>query len=285
MNLRQILHLKEKEGEMSSSAFVLRDFIKEKRGRNILFAALGVVCALAVTALLALPHLNRDAVEAAAPVEAAPTPEIPQGFIQLSDPLLILVNDEVTVPAEYTVTTKTYGGVAVGEEIYTPVSSMMEDAYREGHVLWLASGYRSVENQAEILEDGILARMRNTGMTREEAYEDARLTIQAPGCSEHHTGLAVDFNEVNYDFEESGEYKWLQAHAAEYGFVERYPKGKEDITGIDYEPWHYRYVGTEHAQAMNELDMCLEEYVEYCRAEETRPKEEESTAASSAPAE
>ena len=59
----------------------------------------------------------------------------------------------------------------------------------------------------------------------------------------------------------------LQEHAAEYGFVERYPKGKESITGIDYEPWHYRYVGKEHAQRMNELNMCLEEYVAFLKGD------------------
>ena len=64
---------------------------------------------------------------------------------------------------------------------------------------------------------------------------------------------------------ETKAYTWLQEHAAEYGFVERYPKGKESITGIDYEPWHYRYVGKEHAQRMNELNMCLEEYVAFLK--------------------
>lgn len=69
------------------------------------------------------------------------------------------------------------------------------------------------------------------------------------------------------DFRETKAYTWLQEHAAEYGFVERYPKGKESITGIDYEPWHYRYVGKEHAQRMNELNMCLEEYVAFLKGD------------------
>lgn len=80
-------------------------------------------------------------------------------------------------------------------------------------------------------------------------------------------GLAVDFNDVEDDFRETEAYTWLQEHAAEYGFVERYPKGKESITGIDYEPWHYRYVGKEHAQRMNELNMCLEEYVAFLKGD------------------
>ena len=108
---------------------------------------------------------------------------------------------------------------------------------------------------------------RITTRSIEKAYEDARITIQAPGYSEHHTGLAVDFNDVEDDFRETEAYTWLQEHAAEYGFVERYPKGKESITGIDYEPWHYRYVGKEHAQRMNELNMCLEEYVAFLKGD------------------
>ena len=101
-------------------------------------------------------------------------------------------------------------------------------------------------------------------MTREAAEADARKTIQAPGYSEHHTGLAIDFNEVAYGFAESGAYAWLRAHAAEYGFVERYPEDKAAVTGIDYEPWHYRYVGRTHAVRMQALGLCLEEYIAYC---------------------
>ena len=104
-------------------------------------------------------------------------------------------------------------------------------------------------------------------MTREDAYENARLTIQEPGHSEHHTGLAVDFNDVSSDFRNTEAYAWLQKNAAKYGFVERYPEDKVDITGIDYESWHYRYVGREHAEAMQSLNMCLEEYVLYLKGQ------------------
>lgn len=124
----------------------------------------------------------------------------------------------------------------------------------------------SISDKASVLDRAVQRRMAD-GMTYENAYEDARITIQAPGYSEHHTGLAVDFNDVEDDFRETEAYTWLQEHAAEYGFVERYPKGKESITGIDYEPWHYRYVGKEHAQRMNELNMCLEEYVAFLKGD------------------
>ena len=103
------------------------------------------------------------------------------------------------------------------------------------------------------------------GMGETLAEETALRTIAKPGHSEHHTGLAVDLNDVSDDFEETQAYRWLQAHAAEYGFIQRYRTDKSHITGIDNESWHYRYVGREHALAMERLDLCLEEYVAYLR--------------------
>ena len=107
-------------------------------------------------------------------------------------------------------------------------------------------------------------------MSQEEAQELSLRTIARPGYSEHHTGLAVDLNDVSDNFEETEAYRWLQAHSADYGFVQRYRQDKVDITGIDNESWHYRYVGVEHAQEMNRLDLCLEEYVEYLKEQGVR---------------
>ena len=104
-------------------------------------------------------------------------------------------------------------------------------------------------------------------LKEEEAEKAAELLVQRPGYSEHATGLALDFNGVSSDFEHDEAYLWLNEHAAEYGFVLRYPTDKVNLTGIDYEPWHFRYVGVEHAKKMNELHMCLEEYIEYVRSQ------------------
>ena len=79
-------------------------------------------------------------------------------------------------------------------------------------------------------------------------------------------GLAVDINSVEVSFEDTKAFRWLQENAADYGFILRYPKDKQSITKIIYEPWHYRYVGVKHATAMNELDMCMEEYIEYLKS-------------------
>ena len=176
----------------------------------------------------------------------------------------MLVNSEVPLPDDFQMTPTLFDTITVNSKMYPELTALINAAYNDEINLWIASGYRSVEEQESVLDRAVQRRMAD-GMTYENAYEDARITIQAPGYSEHHTGLAVDFNDVEDDFRETEAYTWLQEHAAEYGFVERYPKGKESITGIDYEPWHYRYVGKEHAQRMNELNMCLEEYVAFLK--------------------
>ena len=81
-----------------------------------------------------------------------------------------------------------------------------------------------------------------------------------PGCSDHNLGLGIDICSLYQSFEYTDEYKWLQQHAEDYGFVLRYPKDKEAITKVKFEPWHWRYVGVEAAKEMNSLGMCLEEY-------------------------
>lgn len=178
------------------------------------------------------------------------------------DPLLVLVNHENSLPENYEVVPQLYDNIIVDIKCYPHLIQLLNDARKENIILWIASGYRSVEEQASILERGITEREKN-GMTYEEAKEDALKTISVPRYSEHHTGLAVDFNTVSHDFADTEEYKWLQKNAEEYGFVQRYRADKEDITKISEEVWHYRYVGIEHAKKMNALDLCLEEYLKY----------------------
>lgn len=195
-----------------------------------------------------------------------PVPTEPAGYQQLADPLLVLVNKEVPLPEDWQVNLVNVtqdSDIQVDSRIYDDFCDMWRAASADGAVLWVASGYRSVELQQEVLDEAIRSRVSQNGMTEEEAREDALRTIQQPGHSEHHTGLAVDFNDVNDGFEETEAYAWLSQHAADYGFVQRYSQNKVDKTGIDNESWHYRYVGKEHAKEMERLGMCLEEYVEY----------------------
>lgn len=125
------------------------------------------------------------------------------------------------------------------------------------------SGWRSEAEQREIWD----------GSMRESGEEFTRKYVALPGCSEHQTGLAIDLalraNNIDFirpEFPYDGVCGRFRALAADYGFVERYQSGKEGVTGIAAEPWHFRYVGRPHARIMCEMGLCLEEYVEYLRA-------------------
>lgn len=130
--------------------------------------------------------------------------------------------------------------------------------------VWVQSAYRGIKQQQEVFNNQVNEYMES-GKTREEAEELTLKIINKPGTSEHNLGLAVDFNYVNTDFEKTEGFYWLKEHAEDYGFILRYKREKEEITKVDYEPWHWRYVGIEHAKEINELDMCLEEYIEYLK--------------------
>ncbi|HAN44473.1 MAG TPA: hypothetical protein DCP97_03685 [Ruminococcaceae bacterium] len=127
--------------------------------------------------------------------------------------------------------------------------------------IWAQSPYRSHERQTTLWTKGYNENKSKLG-TDEAAYvETAKLTAY-PGTSEHETGLAVDINIVGNSFENTKQFKWLIQNCADYGFILRYPRDKVSITSIDYEPWHYRYVGVEHARYIMQNNLCLEEYVE-----------------------
>lgn len=130
----------------------------------------------------------------------------------------------------------------------------MADAARlEGLTLRNVSGYRSYATQ-EWLYNNYVAR---DGELLADTYSSK------PGYSEHQAGLATDINSVDESFKYTKEYAWLQEHAAEYGFIMRYPEGLEDITGFSYEPWHYRYIGTEDALKMKAEGITFDEYYAY----------------------
>ena len=123
----------------------------------------------------------------------------------------------------------------------------------------LISGYRSVEEQTEIYNERV-AQLEATGLPHEEAERQAQAQIQVPGASEHQTGLAIDMSAPNGQSEEVAQQ--IIALAPQYGFVLRYPEGKNAITGVDYENWHFRYVGVENAQYMAKHQLVLEEYIQ-----------------------
>lgn len=146
------------------------------------------------------------------------------------------------------------------------LSRLLDDARAAGYSVYLCSGYRDYDTQYTIYWNHIEQYMAQ-GMTEEEAHAKTREAVNYPGASEHQSGLCADILE-SYDQEMepwiggSGLMLWLEQHCAEYGFVIRYPKDKTDITGIEYEPWHLRYVGQEAAAYMMEKGLCLEEFLE-----------------------
>lgn len=157
-------------------------------------------------------------------------------------------------------------GVNQAEETaYAPLCKMLEDGRKEGLRFIICSSYRSVERQQELLEEDIEILMKQ-GISYEDAYFEVTKETMPPGYSEHATGLAFDIVAKSYQVLDAGqektkENKWLQEHCAEYGFILRYPKGKEEITGVNYESWHFRYVGKEIASYITENGLTLEEYV------------------------
>jgi len=148
------------------------------------------------------------------------------------------------------------------------LNKMMNDMRKSGIAnVWVQSAYRSIERQKELYDNSVQKYLKQ-GKTQEEAEKLTDEYINKPGSSDHNLGLAVDFNNVDNNFEDLKAFKWLKENAENYGFILRYPKDKEDVTKISYESWHWRFVGEEHAKKMNELNMCLEEYIEYLQTEE-----------------
>ena len=137
---------------------------------------------------------------------------------------------------------------------------MYADALKEGLVLTPYSAYCSYSRQQTNYENKVQAFVLQ-GMTEDEAKANAEKRIEPAGCSENGAGLSVDIVSASAGFSSTDEYKWLVNNAHKYGFVLRYPEDKTDITGIIYQPWHWRYVGIEVANEMKSNNLCLEEYL------------------------
>ncbi len=148
---------------------------------------------------------------------------------------------------------------------------MLEAAQKEGIKKWqISSGYRSYEDQENTLNAKMKSYLRkNPNWSRNKARNAALKTVAEPGTSEHHLGLAFDINVPNTEaFSSTKQCKWLHKNCWDYGFIVRYQKGKEKITGFSAEAWHIRYVGSEHSKIIRNMDFCLEEYLEWADEKE-----------------
>lgn len=191
-----------------------------------------------------------------------------QEIYQNNKELLLLVNKdhEFDLSAQPKLRNICYGRLEAADICYKDLSTMLSDASDEGYTYWIASAYRSRERQQELIEEDVKEN-RNKGMSKDQALEEVFKESMPAGYSEHETGLAFDIlasSNMNMDAtqETTEENKWMQENCSNYGFVLRYPKEKEDLTKISYEPWHFRYVGIEAAQFLTEYDLTLEEFYE-----------------------
>ena len=179
---------------------------------------------------------------------------------------LILVNKQNPVPEGFSV--KLAGisdSMQADARIIDDIYKMMDAASSDGVNLMICSAYRSYDRQKTLFNNKI-NKLMGEGMTYLEAYKVGSMNVTVPGTSEHHLGLALDiltgsYTKMDDGFGDTEAGKWLAANAADYGFILRYPEGKEDITGIVYEPWHFRYVGREYAKDIEKRGVCLEEYL------------------------
>ena len=220
-----------------------------RKGRLLLIAMLLLLAGTAVLKAPAWIQQFRDTLAAATADYGETVGGIPW--------YLLLVNSTHPLPDDWEAPAliEMPGGETVDARIYEPLSQMLADAADEGLEPFVASGFRTRAEQQGFMDEKI-NEYRSQGYGESEARALAEDWVALPGTSEHELGLAVDINGASYDL-----YIWLQQNSWRYGFIQRYPEDKTDITGISHEPWHYRYVGKEAAKEIYESGLCLEEYL------------------------
>jgi D-alanyl-D-alanine carboxypeptidase len=137
---------------------------------------------------------------------------------------------------------------------------MIAAAENDGIKLFVISAYRSVSYQ-EVVFNKMVQKYKDKGQNEKDAHDNAAKYVAIPGTSEHALGLAVDLNSLEVSFEKTKEFDWLYKNCAKFGFILRYPKDKTQNTKINFEPWHYRYVGSTIATKIMKEKVCLEEYL------------------------
>ena len=244
----------------------------------LLLAGCACAAALIMDPSLLIPHsaertllANVSRVTGAPPYEPAKDENGQWRFVSAQrsgdDWMLRLVNPQNPLPADYAPPelTTLHNGKQVDSRCYPALQRMMDDCRAAGCSPYICSAYRDYDYQASLFENKV-ERVMAEGYTLSQAEPIAAAEVNRPGHSEHQLGLALDIvDELNQSLDstqqDTATQQWLIAHSWEYGFTLRYPPEKSDITGIIYEPWHYRYVGVAAATYMRDNDMCLEEYI------------------------
>lgn len=176
---------------------------------------------------------------------------------------LAIINTKYPLPDSYAPTLSNAingSNIQLDSRVSEHYAEMYATAKLSGCVLTPYSGYHTYALQENTFNRKVNFYV-NKGMSAEEANQKASAQVLPAGCSEHNAGLAMDIVSASSDFINTKEYKWLCENAHNYGFILRYPEDKTAITGMNFEPWHWRYVGTQAAKEMKEKNQCLEEYL------------------------
>lgn len=243
-------------------------------------AVVGIVLAFVLVGKLfsAVTHIGKDhgeKITISTPSDAATT-EDPRAIMaekcravyDKNKDMMMLVNRTHAVPGGYSFEHQTLNcGLDVDVRCYEDLKSMLTALNDQNMYYTIVTAYRSSETQQAIV-DSKVASYVGEGMSEADAYNKALETVAPVGCSEHESGLALDIApegvyNLEVSIEEDDSNKWLNEHCYEYGFIPRYPKDKEAITGFAYEPWHFRYVGKEAAVFMRDNNLTLEEFYDY----------------------
>ena len=204
-----------------------------------------------------------------APPESSDPPEPEQPAINREDWNLVLINPAHAIEKELEMTFDEVQGYKFDSRIAGRVRELIAAAKEDGYSLAIVSGYRTMD-RSRVLYANKIAEYQAMGYDEATARVEAAKWVAPPGTSEHHSGLAMDIVSGDYytkysdlveEFENEPEAVWLRENCARFGFILRFPKDKVEVTGINYEPWHFRYVGEEHAAAIMEQGLCLEEYL------------------------
>ena len=179
-----------------------------------------------------------------------------------SDWRLLLVNSTHPLADDYSVDlTELRNGQSVDTRILSDLQEMFDAARSEDIYPIISDAYRTREDQQTLMDD-VIQNYEDEGYSSEEASSKAEQLIAKPGTSEHETGLAIDIaGDDDYDQDTDSVLEWMNSNAYKYGFILRYPSGKESVTGAEAENDHYRYVGKEAAKVIHDQGICLEEYL------------------------
>lgn len=220
---------------------------------------------------------DAETLGAVSPAEAASSPEAETAITPIKPVIsddqtatawnLVLINGDHPLSEDFTAPelTQLRNNQSIDSRVYPALQEMMDAARAAGYQPLICSSFRTWDKQEQLFQKKVQSYL-DQGYAYAEAEEQAAFWVARPGTSEHQAGLAVDIVDTNYQIldeqqEKTAVQQWLMAHCAEYGFILRYPTDKNNITGVGYEPWHYRYVGTEAAKEIMEQGLCLEEYL------------------------